>query len=467
MTRRDVDSLLSDWDEVARTARTPTPAMRTSRVTAQGLAGLPLMVVAALIVAGIAVLARPIGGPGGGSSPDASMAAVAPVTDSADDGTLRLVLTADRGTYAEGDPITAIATVEYLGPDARIDVFTLHSAVVFSLAEVGGDRSVAGGQRTSCVQRTLTRGVPETYPWAKSGGFDPADPGEDFVEWYLTSGPELRLPAGTWRLSVGFGGSEGGCGGLTHALTAEVTVRVEAATTVSPGPSSEAVTPPPGSPTVGPPAVTVTCGRIASVPCGGLLAILAADHADQLSAAVRIVVDDPCPPTADCDRTYPFEAMAVVIPPGGIDGAAVYLATGKDGPDDVAAHDGAIPYWIAAQVDAPGPAPEPIALLTDEPPRDPGETPAACPAALLEGRLVLDERWGPAVQGTGPESPIVRVVWPFGYTARVDALGIALVGADGVAIAHLGDVLAIGGGGHPAGGFGACGDVTRVDPDAP
>jgi hypothetical protein len=461
MTRRDVDSLLRDWDEVARTAQTPTPAMRTSRVTAPGLAGLPLMALAAVIVIGIAVYTRPMGGPGGGSSPDASMAAVAPVTDTADDGTLRLVLTADRGTYAEGDAIVAVAAVEYLGPDARIEVFTAHSAVVFTLAEVGGDRSVAGGTRTSCVQRTFTRGVPETYPWAKSGGYDPADPGEDFVEWYLTSGPELRLPAGTWRLSVGFGGSEGECGGLTHALSAGVTVKVEPATAASPANPSSLPSP------TGGPSATVTCGRIESVACGGLLAILAADHADQLSAAVRIVVDDTCPPAAICDRSYPFLAMAVVVPPGGIEGASVYLATGKDGPDDVAAHDGAIPDWIAAQVHAPGPAPEPIALLTGEPPREPGETPGACPAALLEGRLVLDERWGPAVQGTGPESPIVRVVWPFGYTARVDALGIALVGADGMAVAHLGDMLAIGGGEHPAGGFGACGDVMRVDPDAP
>jgi len=63
MTRRDVDSLLRDWDEVARTARTPAPVLQAGRVRVRGhgLSVLPLLVVAAVVVAGIAVFARSAG----------------------------------------------------------------------------------------------------------------------------------------------------------------------------------------------------------------------------------------------------------------------------------------------------------------------------------------------------------------------------------------------------------------------
>ncbi|HYO44038.1 MAG TPA: hypothetical protein VES19_12640, partial [Candidatus Limnocylindrales bacterium] len=294
MTRHDVDSLLRDWDEVSRTARTPAPSPRPPRVTAPGLASLPLIVVAAVVIAGVAVLARPVGGPGGGGaspggSPETSMVAVAPVTDAVDDGTLRLALTADRGTYAEGDVIVATATVEYLGPDAELKVFTAHSEVVFSVTEVGGGRAVAGGTRLSCESHTLTRGVIETYRWAKSGGYSEGDPNDAFAEAYLTSGPELRLPAGTWRLSAAGGGSEGGCGGLARALVAEVTIVVLPGTTAGGTPAPPAaVTPVPTAPSAGPSNV-VTCGRFEPFVCGGVLMTLAADHAEELSAASRIV----------------------------------------------------------------------------------------------------------------------------------------------------------------------------------
>lgn len=462
MTRRDIDSLLRDWDEVARTARTPEPALRAGRVRARGggsgLSVLPLLIVAAVVVAGIAVFARSAGGPGVGATPGASVAAIAPVSGSVEDGALRLTLSAERGTVAEGEAIDAVATVEYLGPGAALDVFTALDRIVFGVAEVGGDRRAGGGARWSCNPNTFARGVPVSYPWAKNAGYVPGDPAFAFEEWYATSGPALRLPAGTWRLSATFEGSEGGCGPSTHTLTAEVVVRVEPATAAS-------VTPVPSAPSAGPPTPVVTCGQVDAFTCGGLLTMLAADHRDQLAAATRIVVDDTCPPASVCDRLHAFEAMVVVVPPEGIDAAVAYLATGKireDGPDVIAPYTDPTPAFIAAQVVRAGAPPEPIPLLNLDPPPAEG-TPAACPAALIDGRLIADLASGLAIQVDGElDSPVATVRWPFGFTARVDPLGYALVDDVGATIAHVGDRLQVGGGFGANDVWAACGGVTGV-----
>lgn len=462
MTRHDVDSLLRDWDEVSRTARTPDPAVRTGRVRTRGNgpATLPLLVVAIAVVAGIAVFARPAGGPGGGATPGVSTAAIAPVTDSVDDGTLRLTLTADRGTYAEGDVIAAAATVEYIGTNAAIEVFTALDRIIFGVAEVGGGRQAGGGARQSCNPNTFERALPVSYPWAKNAAYVPGDPAFAFEEWYATSGPQLRLPAGMWRLSATFEGAEGDCGAASHTLVAEVAVTVLPGIAASGTPAPPvAVTPVPTAPSAGPSNV-VTCGRFEPFVCGGVLMALAADHADELSVASRIVIDDVCPPDAICDRQYPFAALVVVVPPEGIEAAIVYLVTGKDGPEEVAASTEPISRHMAAQAAGPGAAPEPIPLRTGDPPDG---IVRECPAALLEGRLVADPASGLAIQAVdAPDAPIVTVVWPFGYTARVDTVGYALVDERGATIAHAGDLVGIGGGEPEDGTWGACGGVTLM-----
>jgi hypothetical protein len=459
MTRQDVDSLLRDWDEVARTARTPSPAPRVGRVQvrANGLTTLPLLVVAVAVVAGIAVFARSAGGPGPGATPGASTAALVSGADSVDDGTLRLTLSADRGTYADGDPIVAAATLEYIGPGAGIDLFTALDQVVFSVAEVGGGRQAGGGARLSCNRHTLMRGEPVSFPWTKNAAYVPGDPAFAFAEWFATTGSTLRLPAGRWRLSATFGGAEGGCGTPTHALTAEVVVRVAPATAASAAPSTEAITPAPSPPYAGPSNV-VTCGRIPSLACGRLLGMLAADHASELTAATRIVVDDACSPSADCLRTQSFNAFVVVVPPAGIDESVAYLATGNEGPDEVSAYKDAIPAHLLAQASSPGVAPEPVRLDTGDPPPQAPATPAACMAALIDGTLTVDDRGSLGIRPSAPASGnVVRVQWPWGYTARVEPLGIALKDEVGQTVAYLGARLGVGGGMLTEGAWTACG----------
>jgi hypothetical protein len=67
-----------------------------------------------------------------------------------------------------------------------------------------------------------------------------------------------------------------------------------------------------------------------------------------------------------------------------------------------------------------------------------------CDMALLAGTLVEDPRSGLGVEDvTGTVTP---VLWPFGYSARPDLGGIALVDANGAVIAHVGETIELGGG---------------------
>ncbi len=85
-----------------------------------------------------------------------------------------------------------------------------------------------------------------------------------------------------------------------------------------------------------------------------------------------------------------------------------------------------------------------IAVPTQEP-QAPAATPLACMSALLDGTLVVDERWGIAVRGSSG-GPIQKVIWPNGFAARSDGDRLALLDAGGHVVAHTGDRVQIGGG---------------------
>jgi hypothetical protein len=101
-----------------------------------------------------------------------------------------------------------------------------------------------------------------------------------------------------------------------------------------------------------------------------------------------------------------------------------------------------------------------IAVPTLEP--EPAGTPQACPAALIEGILRADEEWGIVLEAT--DGAKVKVLWPHGYSARVDDGGLALIDEDGSIVAHAGDLVQVGGGGTDAEGtWVGCGGVTVID----
>jgi len=85
---------------------------------------------------------------------------------------------------------------------------------------------------------------------------------------------------------------------------------------------------------------------------------------------------------------------------------------------------------------------------------------AICMDALMTGTLARDARTGLGV--TASDGQQMAVEWPFGYSARNDGGGLALVDDTGKIVAHEGDTIQVGG------GFGnvmwhACGLVSAAN----
>jgi hypothetical protein len=107
-------------------------------------------------------------------------------------------------------------------------------------------------------------------------------------------------------------------------------------------------------------------------------------------------------------------------------------------------------------------AANPSAIAVPTLPPDPAGSPQACPAALIEGILRANEEWGIALET--PDGPTLKVLWPHGYSARVDDTGLALIDGSGSVVAREGDLVQVGGGGSDAEGtWIGCGGVTVVD----
>ena len=96
-------------------------------------------------------------------------------------------------------------------------------------------------------------------------------------------------------------------------------------------------------------------------------------------------------------------------------------------------------------------------LLTGTP--WPGETPPACPASLIAGRLVEHSQSG---IGAATDGEVVPVVWPHGYSAGLADERLALFDATDRVLAYVGDMVTIGGGFQPDGSFNGCGGVTSI-----
>src|SRR5215211_674057 len=99
----------------------------------------------------------------------------------------------------------------------------------------------------------------------------------------------------------------------------------------------------------------------------------------------------------------------------------------------------------------------PVAIRTQPAPL------SACMDALATGILVASNLSGLAIRG-GDEAIVTEVEWPFGYTARRDMTGLALVDSGGSDIAHEGELIQVGGGSGADGVFHACPGSIAVVP---
>jgi hypothetical protein len=85
-----------------------------------------------------------------------------------------------------------------------------------------------------------------------------------------------------------------------------------------------------------------------------------------------------------------------------------------------------------------------------------------CDDALGSGRLVANAQTGLAFSdATGATMPIL---WPFGYSARREGSGIALLDETGKVLAHEGDFVQAGGGTGNEGLFAVCAGSVKVVP---
>ena len=101
------------------------------------------------------------------------------------------------------------------------------------------------------------------------------------------------------------------------------------------------------------------CGRIIAKVCARAIALARKGHEGEVAGASRIVVDDACRPTAQCDRKYPFDAFVVFVTAGAdttgwYNGEVVGLK--DDQPTKVRAWQGTLPAHIVEQLRAPQPS---------------------------------------------------------------------------------------------------------------
>lgn len=87
---------------------------------------------------------------------------------------------------------------------------------------------------------------------------------------------------------------------------------------------------------------------------------------------------------------------------------------------------------------------------------------SACDDALGSGRLVALAASGLGLaDATGATIP---VLWPFGYSARREPAGIAVLDETGKVVAHEGDFIQAGGGFGNDGAFAVCAGSVKVVP---
>ncbi len=173
---------------VTEAARTPQARTWWSIPRAAVSLGTAAVAVVAVV---LAVFLAGVGRPG----------ASGPVSDTAAKDGFVLELTVAQSSYASNAPIDAHATLTYTGSQPISRVWGGGTLVFFSLVDVDGSRDVPGGMREPCIQYPITPGEPQTFPFAKSGGYSPGDPNAHFIEAYLHD-PQLRLPSGTWDLQA-------------------------------------------------------------------------------------------------------------------------------------------------------------------------------------------------------------------------------------------------------------------------
>ena len=159
-----------------------------------------------------------------GTDPDPTGAV--PVRVASVDGPFELTLIMPRSLFRADEPITGEMRLGALDGLPRKLGGSGGGILATSFTEVSGTRRMEAGWDLSCGQFELDPNAPLTNGLVKSGGWDPDGPDAAFYDVFFT-GPEIRLPPGTWDVSARAWFSEGECGGPMHDMTttARIVVR--------------------------------------------------------------------------------------------------------------------------------------------------------------------------------------------------------------------------------------------------
>lgn len=148
-----------------------------------------------------------------------------PVTGQTSDAVFALTIGADHSRYAVDSPITITTELRYIGTAETTTVTSAFGGVVaFNIEQLDGPIDAWAGRRMSCTQHDYHPGDVESVPFAKSGGWSAEDPMADFWRGFFAD-PELRLPAGRYRISAEASYGVTGCGD-EHTLVASVDIVV-------------------------------------------------------------------------------------------------------------------------------------------------------------------------------------------------------------------------------------------------
>ncbi len=118
----------------------------------------------------------------------------------AKDELFKLILYLDKDRYAADEVINCYATLEYIGEEDSITVYSGDPLVGFGIKD---DKYFEGGYsvHTILMNTTFLKGQSTEYQFVKSGGWSGDDPNKEFYETFYSE-PELILPAGEYEISA-------------------------------------------------------------------------------------------------------------------------------------------------------------------------------------------------------------------------------------------------------------------------
>ena len=116
---------------------------------------------------------------------------------STDDGVFELTVTTPQSTWVADEPIEVGATFTYVGDEETAPYGG--DTVLFEVEQLDGPVDSGYSRDLACPGDSYSRGQARTFSLAKSGHFDPrADDAAFWRAWF--EDPDLRLPAGTYRI---------------------------------------------------------------------------------------------------------------------------------------------------------------------------------------------------------------------------------------------------------------------------